>query len=344
MTLAADHPASQRTSGPAAPGHVAVLLYHRVTNAALDPQLLCVSPEHFERHLEIVRRKAQPLSFDDLRACLATGAFPDRGVVVTFDDGYADNLQEAAPLLERFRVPATVFVASGYVGGDREFWWDELERIVLGAPELPSKIELSCDEFTLEVDLPDHPTGHDIAQADWNVTRRDDPTRRHTLYRRLFDLLRPMHDGPRTRVLEALATWSGRGRMVRPSHRPMTRDEIRALHGGGLVSIGAHTVTHPVLSKLSLDEQRREICESKRSLEDVLGAPVTTFSYPFGTRHDFTADTLRIVEDAGFDLAWANMPGLVDPDSPRLALPRFLVRNWDEETFLRKLTEFGVCV
>jgi len=344
MTLAADHPAPACPDAPVAPGNVAVLLYHRVTNVALDPQLLCVSTDHFERHLEIVRRHAQPLSLDDLCDCLTAGALPDRGVVLTFDDGYADNLHEAAPLLDHCAVPATVFVTSGYVGGDREFWWDELERLVLGAPELPSKLELNHNEFTLEFDLQGQPTGNDSAHADWNVTRRDDPTPRHTFYRRLFDLLRPMHDGPRTRVLESLANWSGQGRIVRPSHRPMTGDELRALHGGGLVSIGAHTVTHPVLSTLSLDEQWREICESKRSLEGVLGAPVTTFSYPFGTRHDFTADAVRIVEDAGLDLACANTPGLVDAGSPRLALPRFLVRNWDEETFLCKLTEFGVCV
>lgn len=344
MTLAVDHSASQRRNAPALPGSVAVLLYHRVTNLALDPQLLCVSPEHFERHLEIVQRHAQPLSTDELSDSLTMGAIPDRGVAITFDDGYADNLREAAPLLERFGVPATVFVASGYVGGDREFWWDELERLVLCTPALPPKLELVCGAMSLEFDLGVQ-AGHNAGgHTEWNVTHCDDPTPRHKLYRMLFDRLRPMHDGPRTRVLEALAEWSGQSRAVRPSHRPMTCDELRALHGGRLLSIGAHTVTHPVLSRLSLDEQRREIYESRRSLENILGAPVTTFSYPFGTRHDYSDDSVRIVEDAGFDLACANTPGLVDTDSPRLAMPRFLVRNWDEETLLRKLTEFGVCV
>src|SRR3954470_15948888 len=103
-----------------------ILLYHRVATPTRDPQLLSVSPERFAEHLEVVRRCAEPVA---LAGILAQGEGPR--AAITFDDGYADNLHEAAPLLAAAGVPATVFVVSGQVGTTDEFWWDELERVLL---------------------------------------------------------------------------------------------------------------------------------------------------------------------------------------------------------------------
>ena len=112
-------------------GRVVVLVYHRVFEPPQDPQLLCVHPARFAEHLEHLR------TFTVLRLReLDFAHLPERGVVVTFDDGYLDNLQFAKPSLQKYGVPATVFAATGSTGTDREFWWDELERI---AP--PSRYE-----------------------------------------------------------------------------------------------------------------------------------------------------------------------------------------------------------
>src|SRR5215203_1242979 len=103
-----------------------VLLYHRVTRLETDPQWLSVPPERFDEQVEMLVRNWHVLSLPRLLGTLHEGTLPKRSVVITFDDGYADNLFEAKPILERHGLPATVFVASGFVGRREEFFWDEL--------------------------------------------------------------------------------------------------------------------------------------------------------------------------------------------------------------------------
>ncbi len=113
-----------------------VLLYHRVVEGLPDRQLLAVTPAHFAEHLEILAQACTPVRLHELQKPSRRRS-SQAAVAVTFDDGYADNLLQAKPLLERRRqVPATVFVASGHLGGT-EFWWDELAEILLDTPLLP---------------------------------------------------------------------------------------------------------------------------------------------------------------------------------------------------------------
>lgn len=321
-----------------------VLLYHRVRQLDFDPQLLAVTPAHFAEHLEVLSRVAQPMSLRDLVVRLGSGSSATHRVALTFDDGYADNLHAAGPLLERFAVPATVFVTSGYVDGDREYWWDELERLVFRSRVLPARLRLTIDGLSFGFDLDAASASPVIVDGNWNVTCAHDPTMRHRLYRALFDRLRPLPSEVRERTLSDLRAWCGLPRRVRDSHRPLSGDELRRLHGHGIVDVGAHTVTHPVLSSLSAPDQAFEIIESKRALEAWIGQPVSSFSYPFGTRRDYTNDAVRAVRESGFEIACANVPGVATPRSDRLQLPRVLVRDWDGDTFTKKLREVGVAV
>ena len=125
----------QRVSGINRAG-VAILTYHRVCDAASDSRGLCVSHAHFSEHMEYLRRHCAVLSLRKLFALLLAERLPRRAVVLTFDDGYTDNLWNAKPILERFELPATFFVASGYVVQTREFWWDKLDRLLLQAGTL----------------------------------------------------------------------------------------------------------------------------------------------------------------------------------------------------------------
>jgi peptidoglycan/xylan/chitin deacetylase (PgdA/CDA1 family) len=108
-----------------------------------------------------------------------------------------------------------------------------------------------------------------------------------------------------------------------------------------LIDIGAHTVTHARLSSLPPEQQCREITESKRALEERLGHPVASFSYPFGNHADYTADTVRLVREAGFDHACSNFGGAVRRRTARrFELNRVLVRDWDGDEFARRLREY----
>jgi len=115
-----------------------ILSYHRVAEVGPDRWSLCVTPQHFAEHLDVLSGQWRVLRLRDLVCALQEGRLPDRSVVITFDDGYTDNLHNAKPLLEKHGKPATIFVSSGYVGSEREFWWDELEQILgcEGNPDL----------------------------------------------------------------------------------------------------------------------------------------------------------------------------------------------------------------
>ena len=110
-----------------------ILLYHRVTHLPNDRWSIAVTPEHFAEHMELIRRRSNVVPLSGLDGALAAPNARAGTIAVTFDDGYADNLHEALPVLQRHDVPATVFVATDAVVRAREFWWDDLERLVVPA-------------------------------------------------------------------------------------------------------------------------------------------------------------------------------------------------------------------
>jgi peptidoglycan/xylan/chitin deacetylase (PgdA/CDA1 family) len=317
-----------------------VLVYHRAAALPSDPQLLAVTPDHFAEHLEVLRRYYCPTRLRVLDQ--ANGeVIKGRMVVVTFDDGYADNLENARPLLERHDVPATCFITTGYVGGEREFWWDELERILLQPGTLPATLNLSLNGTSYHWEL-DGDSSYSVAdfrryQA-WHVERGDDPTPRHKLYRSLCHLLRPLTEIQRQPMLEALVTWAGAISAVRSTHRPLSPEDVARLAEGGLVEVGSHSVTHSVMSALPADAQWNEITNSKTRLEEIVGGRITSFAYPYGSRSDYTRVTMDLLKAADFDRACTNVSKLVRPGTNRFRLSRFLMRDCDGEAFGRLLS------
>jgi peptidoglycan/xylan/chitin deacetylase (PgdA/CDA1 family) len=311
-----------------------ILLYHRVTDLKSDPQLLAVKPQHFAEHLEIVKSKCSPVPLKELVGGIKEKTLPEHPVAITFDDGYADNFAHAQPLLRRYGVHATVFVTAGYVGSGREFWWDEIERLILEPTFLPEILKLdNLGGENLTWELGTEGSHHADAYRKWNVQASENPTPRHTLYRSLCELLRPLPEQRRVDALEYIQKWAGTGSAGRPTHLPLTTAELVQLDREELVEIGAHTCTHSLLSSLSKAEQKEDVHGSKKILEKILNHEVSSFAYPFGGRIDYNGDSLAAVYEAGFELACANFPGTVWRYSDCFQLPRLLVRDWDGETF-----------
>ncbi|MFQ5530006.1 MAG: polysaccharide deacetylase family protein, partial [Gemmatimonadota bacterium] len=244
--------------------------------------------------------------------------------------------RHALPTLERHGIPATVFVTTGYVGGTREFWWDALEAVLLRPGRLPDKLRLQTDGFKLEADLgpnAEYSEPDFTVYRGWNWRSSTDPTQRHRLFRRLSAELRRLEDGHRTRVLDELAAWAGSTQRVRPDYRALTAEEVVQLARSGLVRIGAHSVTHPLLSCQAARRQWEEIHGSRMFLEDILQTPVTTFAYPYG----MSGKAAAIVKRAGFALACTTRPGIVFSRRRPYHLPRLYVGDWDGDEFERRL-------
>ncbi len=141
-----------------------ILIYHRISDEKPDLWQLCVTPNHFEQHLEVLREWGRVMGLPEFARRLREGSQPTRTVVLTFDDGYADNLHNALPLLERHDIPASVFVVTGNVESTREFWWDELERLLLQPGSLPSTLSLVVDGSNFQWELGQ---STDYSQAEW---------------------------------------------------------------------------------------------------------------------------------------------------------------------------------
>ena len=316
--------------------HAIVLMYHRVTELDVDPWNLSVTPANFERHLAVIRRHASPIPLHDLAAARSRGDMPECSVAITFDDGYANNLHRAAPLLAKYELPATVFVAAGYTDSDAEFWWDELERLVLQPGTLPAELTLPVNG-----DLPTWPLGaaESYSEEEYHGDLAHTSCGRRTSARALFyyavwQQLQPLEATQRRDLLGRLAEWSGRTAGLRETHRPMRAAELRALVESGLIWAGAHTMTHPLLPAHEPQVQREEIERSKLSLETMTGRTVPSFSYPFGNS---TEATRAMVKAAGFESACTTVEECLWRGNAPFLLPRFEVRNWNESEFERRL-------
>jgi peptidoglycan/xylan/chitin deacetylase (PgdA/CDA1 family) len=321
---------------------VMILVYHRVTQLHSDPWSLAVTMQHFAEQLEVLRRHVQPIRLEQLVNALHGGDLPRRAAVVTFDDGYADNLHQGKPLLDRYDVPATVFVATGAIGGEREFWWDELDRLLLQPGSAPRELCVTIAGRRYSWDLGEVASyGEDTARhhRSWRAWEAA-PSPRHAVYQSLCQHLRTLTTDQQREVLAQLLAWATVEPAVRPSHRALTANEVVRLTRGGLVEIGAHTVTHPTLPALPVELQRQEIEQSKAFLESLLERPVTSFAYPFGSRHDYTADTMSTVRAAGFSSACSTSGSVVRPSSDLYQLPRIYAQDCDGEQFEKLLSRW----
>jgi peptidoglycan/xylan/chitin deacetylase (PgdA/CDA1 family) len=142
--------------------------------------------------------------------------------------------------------------------------------------------------------------------------------------------------------LMQMRRWAHAVEGFRETHRVMTVDELRRIARSRWVTIGAHTVTHTPLSSLPVPMQREEIMKSKIQLETWLEREITVFSYPFGTKRDFTRESAALCKEAGFVKVAVNFPGQAHSWTDPHKIPRQLVRNWDLPTFTQKMNNFWV--
>lgn len=317
-----------------------ILMYHRIAEERFDPWNLCVTPDHFAEQLDVLQStNVRVMHLHELAASLASGKIPKRSVVITFDDGYLDNLENARPVLDRHGIPATVFVASGYVGSEGEFWWDAMERILLMPGKLPEKLEVEIAGERRSWDLNGDATW---TEADAERYREWKPyTQAQTARQRLYQELRKvvLRDGPaeRARIIAELLTWAGIPSTARPERRILDDDGLRRLAADDLIDIGGHSITHPELANLSVPEQDHELRTSKDRLEQILGREVTALAYPHGS---CSADTKRLAEAAGYGFACGTQRRPVQRGTDLYELPRVGVRNVPGREFKAMLAEF----
>jgi peptidoglycan/xylan/chitin deacetylase (PgdA/CDA1 family) len=282
------------------------LNYHRIGDgrrSLYDRGLWSATAEGFDAQLRWLKSEFDVIAPRDLPYVVRVKR--GRHVLVTFDDGYIDNYTTAFPLLRGHGLPATFFVATGFIDEPRLPWWDEIAWMVrtsrararLEVPGLPP----------VELDEPD----------------------RETAVRTLLRAYKKLPAPETAAFVDAVARAAGTGRhpALTDGTQPlwMTWDMLREMRTAGM-TIGGHTVRHQVLSRMSAPEQRAEIVTCGRRLEEELGVPMRVFSYPVGKPDSFNDDTRACLRELGVKTAFTYYGGFRrlnewdDHDVPRIAV------------------------
>jgi peptidoglycan/xylan/chitin deacetylase (PgdA/CDA1 family) len=239
----------------------------------------------FELICQHLAEDHQVMSLLDMVRCLAHGQeLPLNAVAITFDDGFLSNHELALPILERYALPATIFLCTGFLDNPHSMWYQQVDLAYAAGARLPDVV----------ADLPSH-----------------------------LRYLKEMKD-PELRQLVAQMCGSVSLPETLPAvMRPMSWQQARLMKASGLIEFGGHTHTHPILAQCTLAQQVQEVQGCWDRIVAELGIEPRLFAYPNGHNGDFTAETQRIVAETGFEAAFTMQSGRLQAGLQAMALPRY---------------------
>lgn len=305
---------------------LAVLAYHRVLPAieptfSGDEELVSALLDDFRWQMRFVAAECTPVMIERVIAAVrGEDVLPPRAVLVTFDDGCVDAIRYALPVLKEAAIPAVFFVSSGYIGGRELYWFDDVVHRFMRCERSGFRLETLGIEVRLSMDRAVRKQAAD----------------------RVVRALKLAADSTR---LAALAEVRENCGLTLPEHvidanRPMTWAEVRSLVQQGM-SVGSHSVTHPVLAGLTDSELARELEESRRAIERELACPCPAIAYPLGGDQGYSMSGAIALDDrvrrhaaaAGYLAGFTYIPGIarLGADDPlrlnRVAVERYLTRD-----------------
>jgi peptidoglycan/xylan/chitin deacetylase (PgdA/CDA1 family) len=296
-------------------GHGLVLLYHRVLPEAdsarsFSSDSIIVTPATFARHLRALRHHftfVTPEAFEEWWR--GTRTFDKPPCLISFDDGWRDNLDHAAPILRTEQAPAVIFLPTRYIGTGHVFWQERLSALL---ERLGRHSGLRTHPLVALLAL--EPVFHSVpdlrSQQAREVARRfksSSPGDISTVLADVTELLHSLNETPEPSPVDAYLDW----------------ESVRVMQSGG-IHFGSHAVTHRILTRLDPDETREELESSRRALEDRLHQPVRYLAYPNG---DHDATTCRHAQEAGYALAFTTVPGWVKPGQDPYRLRRINIHE-----------------
>jgi peptidoglycan/xylan/chitin deacetylase (PgdA/CDA1 family) len=280
---------------------LSILIYHRV-RAVPDP----LFPDEldaagFDRQLRVVSRLFNILPLPQAIRRLEDDTLPARPACITFDDGYADNVEVALPILKRHRMTATFFISTGYLDGGR-MWNDTvIESVRQSTGDTLDLTRVGLRPFSIATDASRIETIGAVLDQ--------------------FKYLDPDDRSDRCAAVQEIA------KATPPDDLMLSSPQVRELRSAGM-DIGAHTVSHPILARVPTDVARREISEGREALQALTGSTVSLFAYPNGKPNvDYTAEHVTMTRALGFDAAVTTSWGVATNATDRYQLPRFT--PWD---------------
>lgn len=291
------------------PNRLTTLCYHGVLQKTLGPDdhgfYTTVSATGFRPQLEWIGRHFNVVSCSQVRKHYLEGhSLPPRALLITFDDGYWNNLAQAAPILREYGFPATFFISTTYIGSRELFWYDDLPRRIMSWPDR-------------SIDQPGGGTP---------LSLPGDPHERRTVSRRIGASCKRVPNSVRLAYLEYIRRKTAECEFPpdEEMYRILNWDEVRDLARQGF-EIGSHTSTHPILSQLDEDGIKSELESSRARIQAESGSRCFALAYPNGTVADYDARVVRCAQAAGFDLAFTMADRPYGPTEDRYTISRLPV-------------------
>jgi peptidoglycan/xylan/chitin deacetylase (PgdA/CDA1 family) len=276
-----------------------IIGYHKVSPDP-HPFFEPVEPAVFEQQMQFLKDSYNVVELQELVARSQQGQLPERAVAITFDDGYRDNYEYAFPILKKYGLPATIFVATAAINNAKTLWHDRIFDAFRFATKRPEATEEMTSQLSRAIDRARQLWGNAL----WEFVEK------------LEAALEPDFTN-------------------RPSGSMLTWEQIRAMHGSG-VQFGSHTVNHPILSRLPKDEIELEVRQSQAELSSELGTTITSFAYPNGRVSDYNDEVKSALKRCGYTCAVTARPGFNTGSTDPLELRR--QRPWQKEIELFRLS------
>jgi peptidoglycan/xylan/chitin deacetylase (PgdA/CDA1 family) len=307
---------ADRWLAPIAQGAGVILTLHHVRPAQprgfAPNRFLEITPEFLDTMIAATRRAGFDfVAMDDVCERLATPSRRKPFAVLTFDDGYRDNLEHAWPILRRNDVPWTVYVVPDFLDGTGRLWWIELERVIAQREQIV--LRLGQEDIHLPTGtVAQKQAAYRLVERRWREASPEDQRDG------LASLAAMAHNAPQELTRSLCANW----------------DEITELARDPLVTIGAHTMSHPVLSRLRDEDALSEMRTSRIAIEERLKRPVTHLAYPHGDKVAVGGREHRLANAAGFATAVTTRPAHLQPWHAKTphALPRISMNGLHQNT------------
>lgn len=283
---------------PSAGRSLIVLGWHNVRPTWCFPADPGAGEKGLHAQLRLLQRLANVVPLDSALRDLAAGrALPPRAVAITFDDGYADNLELAGPMLHRLGLPATCFLVPGILDGDVVPWWERLAWIFT---ETRVKSLRWRDKDRALTGPSRHATFKEVAE---DLKRRDRVGRESAIDELTTRLDPPGEFDVKDRFLD----WDGAVRLTK------------------YFTIGSHTMSHNIMSRETAESQHSDLAQSRSLLKDKLGGDISVLAYPNGKRADYDEHTIAAAEAAGHEFSITTRNGPARRDSPKHEIPRWVM-------------------
>lgn len=308
-----------RISNELTPHKLSIMLYHGFCESknrgeyTLHSEFMPIC--EFEQHLKVYLKYGTPISLETL---LCKERLPPSPIVVTIDDGYANNYDLGFPVLKKYNFPATIFLTTGFIDRKLFLWTDWLEFIAANASNVDIKMELNKEVISFNLGAP--PLRNIFIERLKSILKNMPINKIESFLYELQEMLKVKYDWEK--IPETL--------------QPLTWRQIREMRKTGLISFGGHTVSHAILSKCDQEEQNFEMVESKARIEKELNEECLILAYPNGKANDFTEETIRLAKKANYRIAVTTNSGYENSKE----YDRYKLKRWGTDLFGKGDLEF----